>query len=136
MLSIALLIAATAICQEPAALDPEVAALQGVWEARKERDGQPYEVSKEIVGYRETVRVTRAGKLEHEHAVEFELEQTGGIRIFRWKNGQVTAGPRQGQKMPDGAYVYRLKADQWIGVFGVTDKEEGPVYTEVFRRRR
>jgi hypothetical protein len=134
MLSTLLLIASLAVIQSEQALDPEVKALQGLWKATAEQNGHTIEIRKEISGYRETVRVTRAGMLEHEHAVEFELEETSGIRIFRWKNGLISAGPRQGQKLPDGAFVYRLKGDRWIGVFGVTDKENGPIYTEVFER--
>jgi hypothetical protein len=44
------------------------------------------------------------------------------------------AGPRKGQKLPDGGFVYRLRQDEWIGVFGLLDDNAAPLFSEVYRR--
>jgi hypothetical protein len=117
-------------------LDPEVAALQGVWEMQFQKEGQQIRVVKEIKAYRETVRAYCDGQLTQEHTVDFELERAAGVRIFRWKNGLISAGPRKGQKLPDGGFVYRLRQDEWTGVFGLLDDSQGPVFPEVYRRAK
>ena len=117
-------------------LDPDVVALQGVWEMQFQKDGHQIKVVKEIKEHRETVRAYLDGQLEQEHAVDFELERGAGVRVFRWKNGLISAGPRKGQKLPDGGFVYRLQQDEWIGVFGLLDDNQGKVFPEVYRRAK
>jgi hypothetical protein len=72
--------------------------------------------------------------LLHEHVVEFELKTDGDVKVFRWKNGKVTAGPQQGQPLADGAFIYRLEQKQWTAVFGMLRTDTGPIYSQVFTR--
>lgn len=137
MLICSLVVAAMLCGQDPDALSPQMAALQGTWEATLERGGKQVRVVKKIEGYRETVRaLDDNGKVAYEHIVDVSLEESEGVHIFRWTNGQITLGARQGQKLADGVCVYRLRQDEWTAVYGLTDREQGPVYREIFKRRR
>lgn len=109
--------------------------LQGTWESKITADGKEYRVEKTIDGQQETVRTFDGAALLRTHVVEFELKTDGDVKIFRWKNGAVTAGPQQGQALADGAFIYRLEKDKWTGVFGVLRDETGPIYAQVFTRK-
>jgi hypothetical protein len=110
-------------------------ALQGTWESRVSADGKEYRVEKRIDGQKETVRTFDGTTLIREHVVEFDLTPDGDVKIFRWKNGKVIAGPELGQPLADGAFIYRLEKDRWTGVFGMLRTDTGPVYAQVFTRK-
>ena len=117
-----------------ATVKADLARLQGNWEMFLKTEDAQVRVEKQIKDQRETVRTFQDGKLVHEHSVDFVLEHTGNVRIFRWKNGQVTAGPRTGQGMVDGAFVYRLQEGEWTGVHGLLEGEARPLIVEIYRR--
>jgi hypothetical protein len=127
--------AVLALClvSRPAAAD-ELQTLQGTWETKVTSNGREYRIVKTIDGQKETVRTFDGTTLLHEHAVEFELKTDGDVRVFRWKNGKVTAGPQQGQPLADGAFIYRLEQKQWTAVFGMLRADTGPIYSQVFTR--
>jgi hypothetical protein len=112
----------------------DVQSLQGTWETKVTSNGIEYRVEKSIDGQKETVRTFDGANLLHEHVVEFELKTDGDVKVFRWKNGKVTAGPQQGQPLADGAFIYRLEQKQWTAVFGMLRTDTGPIYSQVFTR--
>ena len=65
---------------------------------------------------REHERLTREALARHGGT---EIKTDGDVKVFRWKNGKVTAGPQQGQALADGAFIYRLEQKQWTAVFGM-----------------
>ena len=100
---------------------------------RFEREGTPYLVRKEVVGKRETLQTFQDGNLLHEHTVDIELEHTGRVRIFKWTNGEITVGFRKGQKMPDGACIYRIQGDRHC-LENMLENDDGPVLLMIYRR--
>ncbi len=112
----------------------DLQTLQGTWETKVTSNGNEYRVEKVIDGQKETVRTFDGTMLLHEHVVEFEIKTDGDVKVFRWKNGKVTAGPQQGQALADGAFIYRLEQKQWTAVFGMLRTDTGPIYSQVFTR--
>jgi len=112
----------------------DLADLQGSWESEVKQQGATLKVVKTIVGQQETVEVFDKEKLVHRHVVLFSIEEHGDAKIFRYPPGQVTFGPRNGKELPGGAYLHRVKDDQWIAVFGMLKGDTGKVHAQVFRR--
>lgn len=104
--------------EQPAdVLAEDLKLLQGKWELALGNDGagRPtlYSV-KEIAGNRETLRRYdgKTGKKIREHAVDFTLSQTGGVRVFTFY--PVGGDPKQGQ-----SFVYKVDADNFYDVAGL-----------------
>ena len=100
---------------QPAGSD--LARLAGTWESTyRDPNGQVtmYKV-KQIVGTTETVTWYRPdGTAFRVNRVQFELEQRGPDRVFRYFNGWATDGfGGAGQPFPSGEYVYMLDGDMW-----------------------
>ena len=124
---------AIAACVATAAAD-DLARFQGVWEMTGTSRGKPFRVVKTIVGATETVEVYFDSELTQKHHVDFELHSHGPARVFVWKNGRITAGPRAGQALPDGRCIYRMHGDTLTCVHGMLDGDRKPFLREVYRR--
>jgi hypothetical protein len=130
-----LMVAAVPIDNGSRATNDDLMTLQGVWEMELKNGNETIRVQKEIRGNRETLRTYRGEQLIHEHKVDFELSRSGEAKVFRWKNGENTFGPRKGAEMPDGAFIYRLKPDRWIGVSGfLPGEDDKPVTLEQYQK--
>jgi|GEM_PF-7076968 len=131
-MALALLLAAAVPADDQGPMPEDLQSLQGVWQLGK-REGTRIEL--ENRGQMQTLRSYNGGQLAHEHRVEFELGREGIVKVFRWKNGEVTFGPRKGKPMADGGFVYRLKDGKWACVTGLLPGEEGqPLITQLFEK--
>jgi len=131
-MTLLLLLAAAVPADDRAPATEDLQALQGVWQLGQ-ADGKRIEV--ENRGQIQTFRAYDGGQLVHEHRVEYELGREGVLRVFRWKNGEVTFGPRKGNPVADGGFVYRLKDGKWTCVTGLLPGEEGlPLITQHFEK--
>jgi hypothetical protein len=131
-----LMVAAAAPANEGSrAASDDLAQLQGVWELEFKQGEATIRVQKEVRGNRETLQTYKDGKLVHEHVVDFELSRAGGVKVFRWKNGENTFGPRKGAEMPDGGFIYRLTPEIWTNVYGfLPGEEEHRVFSEQYKK--
>lgn len=115
-------------------LADDLTDLQGKWEMKTKSNGVELRVVKTIEGTKETLEVYEVDKLVQKHIVEFELTEFGPAKVFSWKLGQIVAGPRTGQKLPDGRCIYRLEKDMWIGVHGMLSGDLTGVLVEGYKR--
>ena len=112
----------------------DLADLQGTWVMEQMQNGVVQRVTKTIKDKTETVEVFVNGVLTQKHVVDFTLDVTGPVKIFRWENGQIVGGPNKGQKLPDGKFLFRLEDKTWIGVHGLFRDDKGPLTVEVYKR--
>ena len=132
---LALLLSAAVPADNGGPAGDELVQLQGVWQTDLKRGDETLRIQVENRGNRQTLRTYREGQLTHEHIVEFELSRAGGAKVFRWKNGENTFGPRKGKPMPDGAFIYRLKDGRWTTISGFLDGEEDqPIISQQFQK--
>ena len=115
-------------------LADDIALFQGTWEMKGVNAGVPIRVVKTIDGNNETVEVYSNGILTQKHHVKFELRAFGPAKVFLWKNGQITAGPRAGQGLPDGRFIYKIDKNTLIGVHGMLEGDKTSVLREVYKR--
>lgn len=136
-LMFAVLVTSVALGARPA-LEEEIAKLQGKW-FRTERDqfGNTFRTVKEVSGNVETLSTYQGEQLVHSHMVDFDVERTADVLIFRYANMRITAGPNKGV-VKDGpfAYLYQVKGDKWIVVHGMMNGDENGVGFEVWERVR
>lgn len=130
-----LLIGSLLLLSCPCLRADDLKTLQGTWTTKIAQNGKEFRVEKEIAENRETVRTFDGNELLRAHVVEFELVSDDNVRIFRWKKGQITAGPDKGKPLADGACLYRFVDDKWIAVFGMLREDKGPVYAQAFERK-
>jgi len=114
--------------------ETDIARLQGFWEMRIRQNDVELRVVKEIADRTETVTVYRGTEIIHSHRVEFEIDFTGDVRVFRWHNGVDANGSDKGKPKEDGQFIYRLERDRWTGIFGALEGETRPIRVEQFRR--
>lgn len=69
---------------------------------------------KVIAGNTETATWYRPdGSAFRANRVQFQLDDRGRDKVFRYFNGVVLIGPDAGQPFPGGEYVYTLEGDTW-----------------------
>lgn len=112
----------------------DLADLQGTWEMVQKQNGVEHRVIKTIQDGTETVQVFLNGALTQKHVVEISVETFGPVKVFQWKNGQITEGPNKGKQLPDGRCIYRLEDKTWIAVHGLLKDDKKAVMIEVFKR--
>lgn len=112
----------------------DLALFQGTWEMTGTNAGTSIRVVKTIEGKKETVEVYSNGILTQKHHVEFELKAYGPAKVFSWKNGQITAGSKAGQPLPDGRFIYRIGKKAIISVHGMLEGDRTSILREVFKR--
>lgn len=103
-------------------------AIQGEWE-RPLLDKQNIVVGravKAIAGTTETVTYSdRQGNVLSSHRATISVKRLGPVRLFLYKDGIYTAGPRKGQKQAgQGAYIYKVRADRFIEIQGMLVGQE------------
>ena len=128
-LALTLLVAASGVASAN-----DLALFQGTWEMTGTNAGNPIRVVKTIEGSKETVEVYSNGILTQKHHVDFELKAFGPAKVFLWTNGRITAGPRAGQRLPDGRFIYRIDDETLIGVHGMLEGDKTSVLREVYKR--
>lgn len=131
---IAILFGVTSTAWESRVAADDLADLQRKWGMTITANGIERRVIKTIEGTSETLEVYEDTKLIQKHIVDFELKSYGPAKVFTWKNGRIVAGPRAGQKSPDGRFIYRLEKLKWIGVHGMLDGDQTEVLREVYER--
>lgn len=114
--------------------EADVARMQGAWQMTAMQNGVAFRIVKVVADQTTTVSVYRGDELVQQHKSEFELQFTGDVRIFHYKNSVMTAGPDKSKPRPGGRYIYRLEDDKWIGVFGLLEGETRPLFVEQFER--
>jgi len=114
--------------------EADVARMQGAWQMTAMQNGVAFRIVKVVADQTTTVSVYRGDELVQQHKSEFELQFTGDVRIFHYKNSVMTAGPDKGKPRPGGRYIYRLEDDKWIGVFGLLEGDTRPLFVEQFER--
>ena len=100
--------------KEDEELKQDLAKLQGKWQGfREAADGQKQRWVKEIKGHEETVTVYgEKNELLGSWVVEFRLERTGKVRIYRYKHKKILAGPDKEKAVTGGGeYIYRFIDD-------------------------
>ena len=117
-------------------LDPDLKELQGKWESSSTDGARVVRMEKHVTGNRETVKIFVDDKLVRQHSVEIFVERSGDLKVFRWKNGRIEAGPGMGERMADGACVSRVRNDCWNCAFGMLDGDEQPVGVQIFRKMK
>ncbi len=115
-------------------LGDEIADLQGTWEMVQTYNGVEQRVVKTIEDRTETVEVFLDGVLTQKHVVDISIEVFGPVRVFHWRNGQITEGPNKGRKLPDGRSILRLEDQTWVAVHGMLRDDKTSVTVEVFKR--
>jgi hypothetical protein len=98
-------------------LAADLALLQGTWELLhgNEGKGPPSTRSvKTITGNTETLRrySIETGMLNHEHSVEFELSQSGDVRVFTFFG--LGGSPENGM-----SYVYKVDKNNFFDIPGL-----------------
>ena len=112
----------------------DLASFQGTWEMTGTNAGVPIRVVKIIEENKETVEVYSNGNLTQKHHVEFELRAFGPAKVFVWTKGQITVGPRAGQRLPSGRFIYRIDDKTLVGVHGMLEGDKTSVLREVYKR--
>ena len=112
----------------------DLADLQGKWELVLMQNGVEHRVIKTIEDQSETVEVFSNGQLTQKHVVDFTIEIAGSVKIFKWKNGRIIAGPYQGKNLPDGRFIFRLKDKKWIAVHGMLEGDRTDLMIERYVR--
>lgn len=115
-------------------LADDLELFQGKWEMRGTSGDKPVRVLKTIEGKKETVELYVDGKLQQRHHVDIELKSFGPAKVFQWKNGRITAGPRAGQKLGDGRFLYKIDGKKLIGIHGMLDGDKQDVLRETYIR--
>ena len=112
----------------------DLALFQGTWEMKGSNKGKPVQVIKTIKDNHETVEVYTGGVLTQKHEVEFELKTYGPAKVFVWKKGVITEGPRKGQSLPAGRFIYKIEPKKLTGVHGMLEGDQTPILREVYMR--
>lgn len=75
---------------------------------------------KDISGNHETITLyDLEDHITHRHKVEFKLEMAGAVKLFTFKNLEVTDGVDKGRKTPGPiSYIYRVDAKQFVEAWG------------------
>lgn len=102
--------------------------LQGVWELRHGNEGKgapTIRSVKTIIGNRETLRRYRiaSGELLSERTVEFELNQSGPVRVF-------TFHPIGGEAKSGYSYIYKVEDNEFYDITGLLHGTEYRDYSE------
>jgi hypothetical protein len=130
---IAIIAALAALAERPVHGD-DLADLQGRWELVQAQNGVELRVIKTIEDNIETVEVFSNGTLTQKHVVELTLETVGPVKVFKWKNGRIVAGPHAGKNLPDGQFIYRLEPKRWIAVHGMLQDDRTGFILEIYQR--
>jgi hypothetical protein len=116
----------------------DLAKVQGTWAAEvRDRQGKPAgRIIKYIDGNREMVVEELAdGKIASAHRVQFRVTRQGPVRLFTFFNGEVTEGPRTGQKMGSFTYIYKVDNERFTEVMGMLIGQERQAPTaRVYKR--
>ena len=102
--------------------------VQGTWEFQvRDAQGQLLRrLVRSIAGRRETVtHFDPNGMVLHSHTADITVARTGDVRVFMFRNLQVTAGPRAGAVQEQvGRYAYRVEADDFYEIQGLLIGQE------------
>lgn len=123
----------------PSAAEKEdFAKIQGTWECelRDEQGKVRGRIIKYIQGDKEmVVHQDVGGKVVHAHRVQFELRRSNGVRLFGFYNAEIIDGPQKGQKMANGAYVYRVDDKTFTEAMNFfVGQESAAPYIRVYRK--
>jgi hypothetical protein len=106
-------------------LEYDLSLVQGAWEAEKpEEYASGYgRITKRIEGNKEMVTFYDSkGDVISQHTVDFDLEQSGRVLLFTFRNMEVTAGAGKGQKMSGSfSYIYAVNQRTFIEIVGALD---------------
>ena len=127
---------ASADAELAAEVKEDQARLQGAWQRTEDLpNGDQLRMEKTIVDHHETLKTFNSeGRLLREQQAELKFERAGDLRVVRWSQAEVTAGPGKGSKIDDGTIVYTFKDGQWVSIIGLVQAERWGVYTEAWKR--
>jgi hypothetical protein len=112
---------------EQSRLEYDLALMQGLWEAEKpaEYDSGFGRITKHLEGNKETVTFYNSnGDVLSQHTVDFNLEQSGRVSLFTFRNMKITAGESKGRAMPKGvsrSYIYTVNRGAFVEILGALD---------------
>jgi hypothetical protein len=99
-----------------------LALVQGRWERTdKDQDGKTVRITKDIDGNKETITyIGEDGTIAAAHQVDFKLEESSGINIFKYFNMTSTAGPDKGKTFPgEFSYIYKVDKQRFVEAVGL-----------------
>ena len=127
--ALALLLPVNRAAAEPAP-EEDLKLIQGTWEREEPSDSKASyrRATKQINGNRETVTYyDDAGKIVRRHNVEFSLSRGGEVKIFTYRQMEITEGPQKGTKNPGPvSYIYWANDKFFREVWGFLPGQEAP----------
>lgn len=132
--SLILVLPLSAVADDTPPVTPD--PIEGKWTRVVETANGPVRYEKEHRDGATTLEVfDAAGILLAAKTSNYELAETGKVRLFTFFNNVVTAGPGAGQVAPDeSSYVYRVEGDRFIEVRGLLKDQVEPFDVLVWER--
>ena len=110
--------------------DEDLKLVQGRWEREEPSDSKASyrRATKDIAGNKETITYyDGGGNVVRRHNVEFSLSRMGDVKIFTYRQMEITDGPEKGTKNPGPAsYVYWANDKFFREVWGFLPGQDAP----------
>ena len=110
--------------------------IQGKWVIyRDTREGRIKTVKEHLDGRTVLTTYDADDKVLYSHRSEYEVDATGNVYVFRYRNQEVLVGPDAGKKdKRDKAYLFRIEGDRFFEVHGMLKGDTGGPYLVVWER--
>jgi len=111
-------------------------AILGEWVFYRNTQNGRFKIIKEHDGNKTVLSTYDPnGTLVYAHQSDYEVDDAGGVNIFRYRNRTTLVGPDAGASDPNvKAYVFRIEKDQFIEVHNVLKGDEGLPRLTVWKR--
>ena len=127
---LALLLAVNRAPAADTSADDDLKIVQGRWEREESSDSKASyrRATKDIRGNKETITYYDAGGgVVRRHNVEFSLSRMGDVKVFTYRQMEITDGPEKGTKNPGPAsYVYWANDKFFREVWGFLPGQDAP----------
>jgi uncharacterized protein (TIGR03067 family) len=110
--------------------EADLKTVQGLWEREEPADSKASyrRATKDIRGNKETLTYYDAGgNIVRRHNVEFAVSRMGDVKVFTYRQMEITDGPEKGTKNPGPvSYVYWANDKYFREVWGFLPGQEAP----------
>lgn len=66
------------------------------------------------------------GQRLYSHRSEYEVDGSGSVNVFRYRNKVILTGPNEGEKDPkESAYIFRIEGDRFLELHGMLRADQG-----------